>query len=81
MVPPVFSATKVEHDGLALFLVFDQEGEGGHVHGLMAFLDRLHESPGWDDDICGGVYNGDVYTVVAFRQIEGGCCLWFDVLF
>ena len=66
MVPPVFPAAKVEHEGLALLFVLHEKSERGHVHLFMAFLDRLHEGPGGNDNICCGVYDVYIYTVVAF---------------
>ena len=80
MVPPVFSAAKVEHEGLALWFILHQEGECGHVHGFMALLNRLHKGPGWYNDVGSGIYDVYVYTGVAFGKIERGRCLWFDVL-
>lgn len=70
VVPPVFSAAEIEHYCFILLLVLYQEGEGRHIHRLMAFLDGLDEGPGWDDDVGGCVYYGDFDGGVAFREVE-----------
>ena len=58
-VPPIFPTPEIEQDCFLKGVVLDEEGEGGHVHGLVAFLNGLHKGPGGGHDVGGGVYNGD----------------------
>lgn len=70
VVPPVFSAAKIEHYCFILLFVLYQEGEGRHIHRLMAFLDGLDEGPSRDHDVSGCVYYGNLDNGVAFGEVE-----------
>ena len=62
-VPPILSASKIKQDGLSKFLVFYEEREGGHVHGLMALLDWLYECLGGHYNISRGVDDVDLDSI------------------
>lgn len=80
MVPPVFPASKVEHDGFAQLLVLDQEGKGGHVHVFMPILYRLNEGFRRHDDIGGGINNGHFHCRVGLEEIQGRVRHRFDLV-
>ncbi len=80
MIPPVFSAAEIEHYSLAQLLVLDEECERRHIHGFMAFLYWVHKSPGGNNEICGGVDDGDLDSGFCGGEVEGGMRFWCDFL-
>lgn len=77
-VPPVLSASQVEHDGPPGLFVFDVKCIGGQVHRLMALEDRLDKGLCRDDDVAGGVDDVDLDRGIALREVQGGVLLCLD---
>ena len=80
MVPPVFPAPKVKHDGFAQLLVLDQKSKGRHVHVFVAILDGFDEGFGRNDNVSRGVDDGHFHRRVGFGEVQGRVRLWFDLI-
>ena len=80
MVPPIYPAPKVEHDGLAELPVLDQKGKSGHVHMFMALLHRLYERFGRYHNIRCRIHDMHLYRRVGLGKVEGWTRFWLNFL-